>query len=168
MIARFLDLDESVLLHHENKQGLISVMRKLNGRIIPNTVKDDRYVKEIGPWFWKEFKDQSSLLCGSLLCFSYLFFVPPKSKDAPGTFIWYVHLFGIYYDGEKSNIERRFGKPFPADDFTARKNSEAFIKKFMSDLTKFPDRARTHNAIVDACSALIEHDWSTGKGFNLV
>ena len=167
MIARFLD--EAVLLQNGNRAGLVNIMRKLNnGRVIPNTVNDRKNVRGLGPWFWKKFTDQSSPLPGSLICFSYLFFVPPKSDTPSGSFLWYVHLFGIYDYGQKSNMERCLGKPFPADDLAARRNSEAFIKKFMSDLMKFPDRARMHNAIVEAFSALRGHDWADGKGFNLV
>ena len=153
MIARFLK--ESVILQRGNRKGLFDIMRKLNGKVISGLGG----VKDIGYWFYKEFSDKAaSDEPGSLICFSYI------SCDSDRKAMLFIHLFGTYAYGGKANTDKCIGLPFSMDNETARKNINAFLKRFMSGLMKISDRMEIHNAVMDAYYKLQQHDWSSRKG----
>ena len=146
MIAKFLK--ESVILQKDNRDGLIEVMKKLNGKVITGSLS--KY-NELGWWFTKDFGNES------VICFSYVY------SDSPTTLSQHIYLFTLLKDGDKSNVDRSIGKPFPAYDSDAKKRSDVFVNRVMKELTRASNGVRLYKKIADIHSENYRRDWTKGK-----
>ena len=161
MIARFMDLDESVILQNGNEKVFNDILKEFN-RIYTKDKFDDvlKGNYELCWWFTKPVLSNSKNYTGKALCYSYLYTrsIFGKSRSWHPVSSYHIGLIAVFDRNvldQRFRGERKIGRTFDSTDKKSKKLYGNFVLGGMKSLMKSTAMNQLTDGIIDLYAASI-------------